>query len=91
MPNAFGIRQALLANPLCSSVVDDLGRALARVTETRRAERQAREELHNLIRHKIATGPRGTQAELVRRTGYTRERLRQIARDTTGPHQCDEP
>lgn len=70
--------------------MDDLGRALARVTETRQAERQARKELHNLIRDKIATGPRGTQAELARRTGYTRERLRQIAREQRGSHQCED-
>lgn len=65
--------------------MDDLGRALARVTETRQAERRAREELHDLIRHEIATGPRGTQAELARRTGYTRERLRQIVETGTDP------
>jgi hypothetical protein len=60
--------------------VDDLDRAIKRVAKTQEAAREALEDLHDVIRRTIAKGPRGTQAEVSRRTGYTRERLRQIAR-----------
>lgn len=63
--------------------VDDLDRALTRLQRARTAEAEALEALHDVIRQRLDAGPRGTQAELVRRTGYTRERLRQIRNDTT--------
>lgn len=69
--------------------VDDLDRALTRLHRARNAEAEALEALHDVIRQRLDAGPRGTQAELVRRTGYTRERLRQIRNDatTTPRHQ----
>lgn len=69
--------------------VDDLDRALTRLQRARTAEAEALEALHDVIRQRLDAGPRGTQAELVRRTGYTRERLRQIRNDatTTTQHQ----
>lgn len=63
--------------------VDDLDRALTRLQRARTAEAEALEALHDVIRQRLDAGPRGTQAELVRRTGYTRERLRQIRNDAT--------
>jgi hypothetical protein len=63
--------------------VDDLDRALTRLHRARTAEAEALEALHDVIRQRLDAGPRGTQAELVRRTGYTRERLRQIRNDAT--------
>lgn len=67
--------------------VDDLDRALTRLQQARTAETEALEALHDVIRRRLDAGPRGTQAELVRRTGYTRERLRQIRNDRTGTTQ----
>lgn len=69
--------------------VDDLDRALTRLHRARTAEAEALEALHDVIRQRLDAGPRGTQAELVRRTGYTRERLRQIRNGatTTPRHQ----
>lgn len=67
--------------------MDELDRALERVETTQAAQRAAREDLHKLIRELITAGPRGTQADLARRTGYTRERLRQIVRDQPPAHR----
>lgn len=67
--------------------VDDLDRALTRLQRARAAETEALEALHDVIRQRLDAGPRGTQAELVRRTGYTRERLRQIRNEGTGTTQ----
>lgn len=67
--------------------VDDLDRALRRLQRARTAEAEALEALHDVIRQRLDAGPRGTQAELVRRTGYTRERLRQIRNDATATTQ----
>ncbi|WP_032703736.1 MULTISPECIES: hypothetical protein [Mycobacteriaceae] len=67
--------------------MDDLDRALTRLQRARTAEAEALEALHDVIRQRLDAGPRGTQAELVRRTGYTRERLRQIRNDATSTPQ----
>lgn len=64
--------------------VDDLDAALTKVADTREAARTALSELYAVIRQMIARGERGTQAEIVRRTGYTRERIRQIVREEEG-------
>lgn len=69
------------------SNVDDLDRALTRLQRARTAEAEALEALHDVIRRRLDAGPRGTQAELVRRTGYTRERLRQIRNDARSTTQ----
>jgi DNA-directed RNA polymerase sigma subunit (sigma70/sigma32) len=60
---------------------DDLDAVLAQLSNAQQAVQDARRELHSLIRQMIAHGPRGTQAEVARRTGYTRERIRQIVRN----------
>ncbi|MEB3023013.1 MULTISPECIES: hypothetical protein [Mycolicibacter] len=62
--------------------MDDLDLALARVAQAQAAHREALEALHAVIRQLIAAGPRGTQAKVARRTGYTREHLRQIVQHT---------
>ncbi len=45
-------------------------------------EAQTRAMLHDAIRVALATGERGAQADIARRSGYSRERLRQIAQST---------
>ncbi|MBN7457880.1 hypothetical protein [Mycobacteroides abscessus] len=59
--------------------MDDLDRALARVANAKLAFEQAVDDLHSVIRHQVANGPRGTQAQIARRTGFSREHIRQIA------------
>lgn len=66
-----------------SVLVDDLDAALARLSDAQQVAQQARRELHAVIRQAAARGERGTQAEIARRTGYTRERIRQIIRAGT--------
>ena len=61
--------------------MDDLDAALERLSDAQQATQDARQTLHAVIRQLIAQGPRGTQAEIAKRTGYTRERIRQIVRD----------
>lgn len=61
--------------------VDDLDVALAGLADAQAGAKKALRELHRVIFERMAEGGRGTQAELVRRTGYTRERIRQIVRD----------
>ncbi|MEB3023006.1 MULTISPECIES: hypothetical protein [Mycolicibacter] len=58
--------------------MDVLDTALTRLADAQQAVHDARRELHAVIRHKVARGTRGTQAEIARTTGYTRERIRQI-------------
>jgi hypothetical protein len=41
-------------------------------------ERETRDKLYVLLQQALKTGERGTQAELIRITEYSRERLRQI-------------
>ncbi|ART74480.1 hypothetical protein BTO20_38415 (plasmid) [Mycobacterium dioxanotrophicus] len=62
--------------------MDDLDAALTRLSDAQQATQDARQTLHAIIRQMIAHGPRGTQAEIAKRTGYTRERIRQIVRDS---------
>lgn len=57
--------------------VDPVARAAADYQRAETKLSQARAVLHAAIRKALADGV--TQAELVRATGYSRERLRQIA------------
>ena len=59
-------------------------RVTAALAAHRRAERQlerTRAELHAAILAELTAGDRGTQADLARETGYSRERIRQLARE----------
>jgi hypothetical protein len=56
------------------TAVDELDEALA---DVERAEKR----LMDAILRMLATGKRGVQADLVRRTGKSREYFRQIARE----------
>ena len=63
-----------------------VARAARAVAALRRAEartEQARAEAHAALRDALRGAPRGRQAELMRATGYSRERLRQIAREAS--------
>lgn len=61
--------------------MDDLDRALARLERANAEQKHALNALHAVIRQRLVdSAPRGTQAEVARRTGYSRERLRQIVR-----------
>lgn len=60
--------------------VDELDRAVDKRKRTKKADDEARMDLHAKIR-KVLTeraSERGIQSEVARRTGYSRERLRQI-------------
>jgi hypothetical protein len=57
-------------------------RALAAYTRAEHQLADARDELHAAIVDSVTTGGRGAQAELARLTGYSRERIRQITRDS---------
>lgn len=61
------------------SNMDRLDEALAAHARARQLVESTREELYAAIRVALDDGSR--QADLVRRTGYTREHLRRIARD----------
>ncbi|MFC9358715.1 hypothetical protein ACFTZB_19365 [Rhodococcus sp. NPDC057014] len=58
--------------------MDRLDRAVADFNAALAAVEEARAELHSAIVGALDEGV--IQAEIVRRTGYTRERVRQIAR-----------
>lgn len=60
--------------------VDELDRAIDRHKRARKAEKEALAALHDAIRNNLTTRSeeRGAQADVARRTGYTRERLRQL-------------
>ena len=54
-------------------------RAIRQLAEAQLTLERARAELHDAITADIRAGV--TQAELVRATGYTRERIRQLTRE----------
>ncbi|SNY84334.1 hypothetical protein SAMN04244553_3619 [Nocardia amikacinitolerans] len=60
---------------------DDLDRALAEVARARLQFVAAEEHLRQVMLEMLRSGKRGVQAELVRRTGWSREYLRQLARE----------
>ncbi|MFE3795596.1 hypothetical protein [Nocardia tengchongensis] len=63
--------------------MDELDRAVAKYRRAEKAEKDTRTELHAIIRRVLTerTNERGAQADVARRTGYTRERLRQIMKE----------
>ncbi|WP_043737737.1 hypothetical protein [Nocardia asiatica] len=61
--------------------MDELDRAISKYQRAVAAERAALADLHAAIRKVLENGERGTQAAVARRTGYTRERLRQIMKE----------
>lgn len=66
--------------------MNDLDRAIAKRARTKKADDVALEELHAAIRKELTerADERGAQADVAHRTGYTRERLRQIMKTTPG-------
>ncbi|MEV0247939.1 hypothetical protein AB0H76_15205 [Nocardia sp. NPDC050712] len=65
--------------------MDELDRAVAKHERAKRAENDTRAELHAVIR-KVLTeraDERGAQADVSRRTGYTRETLRLLMKEGT--------
>lgn len=58
--------------------LDDVARLAKAHRQKQAASEKSRRELHAGIRSALAAGV--TQAELARTTGYTRETIRQIAR-----------
>jgi hypothetical protein len=64
-------------------LVDELDSAVRAYRRAEKAEKDTRAALHAVIR-KVLTeraNERGAQADVARRTGYTRERLRQIMKE----------
>lgn len=63
--------------------MNELDRAIRKHTRAQEAEREALKELHAAIRAEMnaRAGERGAQADIVKRTGYTRERIRQLMKD----------
>lgn len=60
--------------------MEQVTRAQAAYKRADQARELALTQLHAAIVTALRSGGRGTQAEIARRTGYTRERIRQIAR-----------
>lgn len=60
--------------------MNELDRAISKYKRAQQAQKDALAELHAAIRKDLnsRTEERGAQADVARRTGYTRERLRQI-------------
>lgn len=63
--------------------MDDIAKAVANYRRSVKRTEETRAALHAAILRALAEGV--SQAELARATGYTRERLRQIAQES--PHR----
>lgn len=61
--------------------MERVGRAVAAHKRAERRVNATRDELHAAIAAALAAGDRGRQKRLVEMTGYTRERIRQLAKD----------
>lgn len=77
-----------MSTPLCQTgyamIVNELDSAIRVYKRAQDAEKGALAALHAAIRKELTAraGERGAQADVVRRTKYTRERLRQIMKES---------
>lgn len=65
----------------------ELDRRIVTHTGARRWEQQTRYDLYDYLRHLLVSNGRGIQGELAKRTGFSREWLRQLTKETLTHHE----